>query len=61
MRLWSQISGVWQWNDYIYTAAAGAASAQITSPPPGSTLTSSAVTFITVDAQMANPVRINIQ
>ncbi len=21
VRLWSQISGVWQWNDYIYTAA----------------------------------------
>ncbi len=47
VRLWSKISGVWQSNDYTYTAASGgnATKAQMTSPAPGSTLTSSVVTF----------------
>ena len=47
VRLWSKISGVWQSNDYTYTAASGGnpTKAQMTSPTPGSTLTSSVVTF----------------
>jgi peptidyl-Asp metalloendopeptidase len=47
VRLWSRISGVWQFNDYTYTAASGGGGvkAQITSPAPGSTLGSSTVTF----------------
>jgi Metallo-peptidase family M12 len=47
VRLWSRISGVWQFNDYTYTAASGggAVKAEITSPTPGSTLGSSTVTF----------------
>jgi hypothetical protein len=48
VRLWSRISGAWQFNDYTYTAASGGAGvqAQITSPAPGSTLGSSTVTFV---------------
>jgi hypothetical protein len=42
VRLWSKISGVWQYNDYTYTAEPLGA---ITSPAPGSTLTSSSVAF----------------
>ena len=42
-RLYSWINGAWQYNDYIYTAAA--TPAVLTSPTPGSALTSSSVTF----------------
>jgi hypothetical protein len=47
VRLWSRISGDWYFNDYTYTAASGVGSvkAAITNPSPGSTLTSSTVTF----------------
>ncbi len=44
VRLWSLISGVWQSNDYTYTAGGGT-KAVMTSPTPGSTLGSSA-TFV---------------
>jgi hypothetical protein len=45
-RLWSMINGAWQWNDYRYTASSTTlAKAQMTTPPPSSTLTSSTVTF----------------
>ena len=44
VRLWSYISGSWQWNDYTYKAG-GTAKAVMTSPTPGSTLGSSA-TFV---------------
>ncbi|MEX0409845.1 hypothetical protein ABGN05_30005, partial [Aquibium sp. LZ166] len=44
VRLWSYISGSWQWNDYTYKAGGGT-KAVMTSPTPGSTLGSSA-TFI---------------
>jgi len=42
-RLYSLISGTWQYHDYTYTAAA--TPAVLTSPTPGSTLTSSSATF----------------
>src|SRR5205823_5362015 len=50
VRLWTLIRGAWQFNDYSYTACNGCAAgpspaAAITSPAPGSTLTSSSVTF----------------
>ena len=45
VRLWSLISGNWQFNDYTYTAASSGVRAQITSPSPGSTFSSSTVTF----------------
>jgi trimeric autotransporter adhesin len=44
VRLWSLIGSSWSYNDYTYTAAAGT-KAQMVSPTPGSTLTSSTVTF----------------
>jgi hypothetical protein len=44
-RLWWLIGGVWQFNDYTYTSASASAGAVMQSPPPGSTLTSSTVTF----------------
>jgi len=44
VRLWSLVSAVWQYNDYTYTAVTASA-AVMTSPTPGSTLTSSSVTF----------------
>ncbi|HJR07121.1 MAG TPA: hypothetical protein VJ842_07685, partial [Pyrinomonadaceae bacterium] len=43
VRLWSQISGQWQFNDYTYHTLDGRA--RITNPSNGSTLTSSSVTF----------------
>jgi hypothetical protein len=44
VRLYSMISGVWQYNDYTYTEA-NSAPATITSPAGGSTLTGSTVVF----------------
>jgi hypothetical protein len=46
VRLWTLLSGVWQYYDYAYTAAgASSGKAQITSPTPGSTLNGAAETF----------------
>jgi hypothetical protein len=47
VRLWSYIDGVWQFNDYTFTAAGNVTptKAAITSPAPGSTLSGTAVTF----------------
>ena len=47
VRLWSQIAGVWQWNDYSYSSASigGEDETHMTSPAPGSTLSSATVTF----------------
>jgi hypothetical protein len=46
VRLWSLIAGNWGYNDYSYTASSTAGTkAQMVSPTPGSTLTSSTVTF----------------
>jgi serine protease len=42
VRLWSLISGGWQYRDYTYTAVL---LGNISSPAPGSTLTGSVVTF----------------
>ena len=44
VRLWSLIGGAWQFNDYTYTAFT-VAKAVITSPTPGTTLSSSTMTF----------------
>jgi uncharacterized protein YkwD len=48
VRLWSLVSSSWVFNDYTYTASTAIASsspATMSSPAPGSTLTSAAVTF----------------
>ncbi|HTF68675.1 MAG TPA: SBBP repeat-containing protein, partial [Edaphobacter sp.] len=45
VRLWSNISAVWQYNDYTYTAVVADPKAAIISPVPSSTLTGSTVTF----------------
>jgi hypothetical protein len=44
-RLWSKINGTWQSIDYLYTESGTLATAALTSPTPGSTLTGSSVTF----------------
>lgn len=44
VRLWSLISGVWHFNDYSYRAFTSS-SVAITSPPNGSTLSSTSVAF----------------
>ena len=43
VRLYSKVSGAWQYHDYTYLA--GAEPATLSSPAPGSTLTSSSVDF----------------
>src|SRR5205085_2554605 len=49
VRLWTLISGAWQFNDYSYTACSiscgSSAAAALTSPTPGNALTSSTVNF----------------
>ncbi|MGB6193615.1 MAG: hypothetical protein WBF42_14195, partial [Terracidiphilus sp.] len=45
VRLYSQINGALQYSDYTYTEAGGGVPATITTPAPGSTLTSAAATF----------------
>jgi hypothetical protein len=55
VRLYSLMGGTWQYNDYTYTEAGGAAPASMTSPTPGSTLTSSTVLFSwTTGSQVTN-------
>jgi hypothetical protein len=44
VRLWSLIGGVWQANDYSYTAANGVKAVMI-SPAPGSTVAGGSITF----------------
>jgi len=48
VRLWSSVSGTWQYNDYTYTAAGSAPApvkGAITSPASGSTLAGASATF----------------
>ena len=46
VRLWTQLGGVWQLNDYTYAASnSGGSKATLISPAPGSTLPGSEVTF----------------
>jgi serine protease len=46
VRLYTRLAGVWEFNDYSYTAATSSGTkAAITSPAPGSTLAGSTVTF----------------
>ena len=45
VRLYSLIGGAWQYIDYTYTESSPSAPATMSSPTPGSTLTSSSVTF----------------
>jgi hypothetical protein len=45
VRLYSLISGAWQYIDYTYMEASPAAPATLTSPTPSSTLTGSSTTF----------------
>ncbi|MBZ5551927.1 MAG: hypothetical protein LAO21_04335 [Acidobacteriia bacterium] len=47
VRLWSKIAGLWSFNDYIYTSCTGctATKAAMTTPAPGSTLSSSMEVF----------------
>ncbi|MBZ5536099.1 MAG: FG-GAP-like repeat-containing protein, partial [Acidobacteriia bacterium] len=46
-RLWSKIAGLWSYNDYTYVSCTGctATKAVMTTPAPGSTLSSSMTTF----------------
>ena len=47
LRLWSNIGGLWSFNDYTYVSCTGctATKAAMTTPAPGSTLSSSMTTF----------------
>ena len=40
-----QLEGSWQYNDYTYTSGSGPVKAVLSSPVPGSTLTSTSATF----------------
>ena len=58
VRLWSDLGGRWQYEDYLYTAATG--SAQLMTPAPGSTLTSSTVTFGWIESVEVSEVAIYV-
>jgi hypothetical protein len=46
VRLWSYVRGEWQYDDQVYQAStATSGGAELTTPPPGTTLHSSSVTF----------------
>jgi len=45
VRLFTQLEGSWQYNDYTYTSGSGPVKAVLSSPVPGSTLTSTSATF----------------
>jgi uncharacterized cupredoxin-like copper-binding protein len=59
VRLWSQVNGVWEFNDYTYTAATVAGKAAMTSPAPGSVLSGASVTF-TWDAGAATQYHLDV-
>jgi hypothetical protein len=44
-RLYSEIAGVWQYTDYVYTESGSPSQATLTSPTPGATLTGSSQQF----------------
>ena len=55
LRLWSNVSGVWQSNDYIYNAATVEdPKSYLLSPEPSSTLTGAAVTFTRTNTGASN-------
>ena len=59
VRLWSQIGGGWQFNDYTYVTATGGGGqkAVLTTPAPGSTLTAASVTWqLGVDISPDHPI-----
>jgi hypothetical protein len=45
VRLWTAFGSAWQFNDYTYTSGAAATKAVMLTPPPGSGLSGSTVTF----------------
>jgi hypothetical protein len=45
VRLWTLLGGVWQYNDYSYTASGTGTKAVMSTPTPGSTLSGASVTF----------------
>jgi hypothetical protein len=45
VRLWSKVNGVWQYEDYTYTASGTLTPAFVTTPTPGTQLAGSGVTF----------------
>ena len=45
VRLWTAFGSAWQFNDYTYTSGAAASKAVMLTPPPGSGLGGSSVTF----------------
>jgi serine protease len=45
VRLWSYLEGAWQYSDYTYQGGRDPSTPGLTTPAPGSTLTSSTVTF----------------
>lgn len=45
VRVWALVAGIWQFNDFYYTAASQHTAAALLSPAPGSTLSGSTVTF----------------
>jgi hypothetical protein len=45
VRLWTLLGGVWQYNDYSYTASGSGTKAVMSAPAPGSTLSGASVTF----------------
>lgn len=45
VRLWTLLGGVWQFNDYTYTAGGGNTKAVMITPMPGSGLSGASVTF----------------
>lgn len=45
VRLWTQLGSNWQFNDYTYTSGTAGSKAVMLTPPPGSGLAGSSVTF----------------
>ena len=45
MRLWTQLGGVWQFNDYTYKASGGPTKAAMVLPVPGTALFNATATF----------------
>ncbi|MBI4666821.1 MAG: S8 family serine peptidase [Nitrospinae bacterium] len=61
VRLYSKISGAWQYYDYTYTAGSpGPVAAVMSSPAPGSTLTGADVTFSWNAASGATGYRVDV-
>ena len=60
VRLWSNVAGTWQYNDYQYQPSAPPTPATMTGPTPGATISGSSTTFVWTTGYGASQYELNV-